>query len=89
MTLLESAETGDQLKALRSLRDILAREIDACDSLRDLASLSARFESVVAKIAGLAADSEKKGDPIDEIAARRTARGGATARTNRTEGVSS
>jgi hypothetical protein len=61
------------LKALRDLRDLLARNIEACDSLRDLASLSGRFQSVLEEIAKLEPPKEA-GDGIDEIAERRTAR---------------
>ena len=63
-----------RLEALEALRSTLARSIDSCDSLRDLASLSARFQAVLAEIDELR-PPEKKGDSIDEIAARRSSRG--------------
>lgn len=86
MSLNESAASGDRLKALQDLRDILAKEIVLCESSRDLAALSARFQSVLSEIA-LLDTTESAGDPIDEIAARRSARGGSTARKRRAEWV--
>ena len=46
------------------------------------APLAARLESVIEQIEKLTPDA-KAGDPLDEIAARRAARGGATARAGR------
>ena len=85
MSLRDSAASGDRISALRDLRDILAGQIVATDSARDVASLTARFQSVLAEIAELESQEQKVGDPLDEIAARRAARGGATARTRRAE----
>ena len=78
MSLSESASTGDRLETLRNLRDILARNIESCDSLRDLASLSGRFQAVLEEIAQLEGPKEQ-GDGIDEIAQRRSARRSSTA----------
>jgi hypothetical protein len=71
--LIESAATGDRLATLRDLRDILATQIQACDSLRDLASLSGRLQAVMDQIAELE-PKKAEGDGIDEIASRRAAR---------------
>ena len=71
--LIETAATGDRLATLRDLRDLLAREIVACESSRDLAALSRQLTDVLAQIEALA-PAEKKGDAVDEIAARRSAR---------------
>ena len=73
MTLLESAESGNRLDTLRDLRDVLARNIQSCDSLRDLSSLTGRMQSVLAEIDELT-PKDPVGDGIDEIAARRSAR---------------
>lgn len=73
MSLRESAESGDRLMTLRALRDHLAASIDACESMRDLAALSGRLQSVLEEIAQLA-PPEQKGDAVDEIAQRRNAR---------------
>lgn len=74
MALSESASSGDRLAALRDLRDILARNVEACDSLRDLGTLSGRLQSVLEEIDRLEGPKEA-GDGIDEIAQRRAARG--------------
>lgn len=73
MSLAEYAESGDRLGALRALRDLLAREIQTCESSRDLASLSGRFQAVMDQIAELE-PKKAEGDGIDEIAHRRAAR---------------
>lgn len=78
MSLSESAQSGDRLRTLRELRDHLAVSIEGCDSLRDLASLSARLQSVLAEIDELGS-GEAGGDVVDEIARRRAARRSGTA----------
>lgn len=88
MSLRESAASGDRVQALKDLRDILAKQITECESGRDLAALTARFQSVLTELAALAKDTGKAGDPVDEIAARRAARGGSTARKRRAAGSS-
>jgi len=71
--LSESAAAGDRLQTLRDLRDLLAQQIQSCDSLRDLSSLSGRLQAVLAEIADLE-PKKAEGDGVDEIAARRAAR---------------
>lgn len=78
MSLSESAQSGDRLRTLRELRDHLAVSIEGCESLRDLASLSARLQSVLAEIDELGS-GEAGGDVVDEIARRRAARRSGTA----------
>lgn len=73
MSLPDSAASGNRLAALNDLRDLLARNIESCDSLRDLASLSGRMQAVLKEIDELS-PKEAAGDSIDEIAARRAAR---------------
>ena len=86
MPLTASAETGDRLATLRDLRDLLARQIEACESMRDLAALSGRLQSVLEQIAELE-PKKAEGDGIDEIAKRRASRrpraGKGSARANR------
>lgn len=72
MTLHEVAATGDRVLTLKALRDVLASEIDDCESGRDLAALSRQMTLVLAEIAELAPTDEV--DAVDEIAARRNAR---------------
>lgn len=71
--LTESAASGDRLETLRDLRDLLAKQIQSCDSLRDLASLSGRLQAVLDQIAVLE-PKKAVGDGIDEIAQRRADR---------------
>lgn len=78
--LSESASTGDRLRTLQDLRDILARQIEACESMRDLAALSGRLQAVLAEIAALE-PKKAEGDGIDEIAKRRTARRSSAAKS--------
>lgn len=72
-SLSASASSGDRLQTLRDLRDLLAVQIEGCESLRDLAALSGRLQAVLSEIAELT-PKEEQGDGIDEIARRRSAR---------------
>lgn len=69
------AAAGDRLVTLRALRDLLAREIEGCESPRDLAALSRQLTLVLADIEELAPPAEQKGTPLDELRRRRSARG--------------
>lgn len=71
--LSKTASAGNRLETLQSLRDLLAREIESCESSRDLAALVTRLQSVLSEIETLA-PAEQKGDVVDEIAKRRAAR---------------
>lgn len=85
MALSESSASGDRLETLKDLRDLLALNIQGCDSLRDLASLSGRLQSVLEEISKLEVPKEA-GDGIDEIAKRRAARrAGAAKGADRTQ----
>lgn len=68
---------ADRLADLNNLRTRLLGAMDEVDADK-LAPLAARFSEVIAQIAELT-PTEKAGDPIDEIAARRTARRSGTA----------
>jgi hypothetical protein len=67
-----AVQTDDRLTSLVALRDALARAIDGCDSLRDLAALSARLTDVLQQIEAIPNKAEVSA--ADEIAARRAAR---------------
>ena len=73
MSLFDLSGQDDRLGQLRHLRALLSEAIDSCESGRDLAALSLRFQSVVAEIEELAG-SGQSATPADEIAARRRAR---------------
>jgi len=85
-SLSEIAATGDRLATLERLRDHLAREIESSQTTaRDLAALSRQLQQVLAEIAELRPPAETKGTPLDELNARRAARGSAPARTAATK----
>lgn len=69
----ESVSGSDQLAALCAVRDEITRDLEACESMRDKAALYLRLTDVLDKIQALR-PPEKKGDAVDEIAARRSAR---------------
>lgn len=72
--------SDDHLVALRALRDSIIADVEVCESMRDKTALYARLESVLKLIPAATPETAKEGDPVDEITARRTARGGATSR---------
>lgn len=69
---------------LKAALGVMWASIEATDPEKR-APLMNQWRALEATIAELESDSEKVGDPIDEIAARRTARGGATARLGRAQ----
>lgn len=69
---------------LKDARDVMWTSISEADPDKR-APLMNQWRALEATIAELEAKTEKTGDPIDEIAARRAARGGATARPGRAE----
>ena len=75
----------DRLKKLQALEAVALESIGTAPADKR-ASLIAQYRALLAEIESLQAASEKAGDPLDEIAARRTARGGATARLGRAQG---
>ena len=79
MSLLDAASSGDHLRALQELRDLLARRIESTDSGRDTAALSRQLADVLSQIAALSPTTEV--DRVDEIAARRSARRAGAAKT--------
>lgn len=70
--LSDVVHAGDRRASLEALRDTLATAIDNCDSLRDLAALSARLTDVLIQIESMPATAEVS--PADEIAERRASR---------------
>lgn len=69
----------DDLKTARTLMWDSMTEADPDKR----ASLMNQWRALDASIAELEGMAKKTGDPIDEIAARRSARGGSTARSGR------
>jgi hypothetical protein len=73
---------ADRVTDLEALRDLLwASLAEAPASAR--AALAAQYRGTLAELAELAVQTEKVGDPLDEIAARRAARGVAASGSGR------
>jgi len=70
-----------RLEDLERLRGVLWESIETADPEKR-APLAARLESVIEQIEKLTPQA-KAGDPVDEIAKRRTARGAGTAASKR------
>lgn len=73
---------------LKAKRDFVWESVQACD-VDKRAPLINQWRALDATIAELDGKAVKAGDPVDEIAARRSARGGATARAGRADRSSS
>lgn len=73
MTDLSAVTSGDYLAALEATRDAIVADLGACESMRDKAALYNRLESTL-KLIKDAKPAEQKGDALDEIAQRRSAR---------------
>jgi len=70
-----AAASDDRVATLRAMRDVIARQlVDPSTPARELAALTGRMQSLLAEIAELAPVTTK-GTPLDELNARRTARG--------------
>ena len=67
---------------LKTARDVMWDSITEADADKR-APLMNQWRALEATIATLESETGKAADPIDEIAARRSARGGATARPGR------
>ena len=72
----------DELKAAQK---VMWESIVSADADKR-APLMNQWRALEATIAELESQVQKAGDPLDEIAARRAARGGATARTRAAKG---
>ena len=69
---------ASRLSDLERLRDLLWDSLSQADPDKR-ASLAAQYRATLAELDVLSKDVGKAGDPLDEIAARRSARGVATA----------
>lgn len=67
---------------LREARDVMWQSIVECDPDKR-APLMNQWRALEATIAELELSAGKAADPVDEISARRAARGGSTARAGR------
>lgn len=76
---------ADRLESLRALESLLWESLEACPEGKR-APLAAQYRATLAEVDVLEREAGKVADPVDEIAARRSARGGATARPRGTAG---
>lgn len=74
-----------RLDELKAARDVMWDSMAASDPEKR-APLMNQWRALELTIAELESKTNKVGDPVDEIAARRAARGGSTARSGRAEG---
>lgn len=70
-----------RLTGLVALRDTLARSIDKCESMRDLAALSRQLTDVLEQIEAVA-PTKAEVDGVDEIAHRRASRRAGTTKSS-------
>ena len=68
----------DRAESLERLRDVLWESIEKADPEKR-APLAAQYRATLSELADVSKDSGKASDPLDEIAARRSARGVAAA----------
>jgi hypothetical protein len=73
---------ADRKADLEALRDLLWVSLQATDPDKR-ASLAAQYRGTLAELAELDRGAGKAGDPLDELTARRAARGVATSRKGR------
>ena len=84
MPLYTVSRKGNRLEQLKKLRDTLAKAIDECESMRDLAALSRQYRETIREIEDLEGGAQD-GDEIGDLLAERRADGKPGAvRTRRT-----
>lgn len=84
MPLYTVSRKGKRLEQLKKLRDTLAKAIDECESMRDLAALSRQYRETIREIEDLEGGAQD-GDEIGDLLAERRADGKPGAvRTHRT-----
>ena len=81
---VSEAATRSRLEALKAARDALADQIDQGGGT--VAQCVAQFRAVLAEIEQIEAPSAQKGTPLDELEARRAARGADAKGSSRAKG---
>lgn len=74
MPLYTVSRKGSRLEQLKKLRDTLAKAIDNCESMRDMAALSRQYRDTIREIEEIEGASDN-GDEISEILQKREADG--------------
>lgn len=70
----EVIQAGVTVSSLEAMRDQIAADLELCEAMRDKAALYLRLADVLKTLEELR-PQVVKGDSVDEIAARRAARG--------------
>lgn len=70
---LSQAVSSDKVKALEAVRDSVVADLEVCSTMRDRAALYLRLLDVMARL-DEARPAETEGDPVDEIAQKRSNR---------------
>ena len=70
MPLYTVSRKGSRLEQLKKLREMLAKAIDTCESMRDLAALSRQYRETIREIEEIEGANDD-GDEIGEILAER------------------
>lgn len=65
--LMQAAKSGDRLRALIELRDLLAKRLEAGPADRDLAALSRQFVQVTAEIEEIRGQTETKPTSLSDM----------------------
>lgn len=73
MSLIDSAASGDRLKALEALRDHLATAMQETDDVRALGTLAGQYRQVLSEVAELSKGKGAKSG-LDELLDRRASR---------------
>lgn len=83
-SLYETSETGSRFQQLVELRNKVAKAIDSCESMRDLASLSRQYREIIKEIEEIEGNGNE--DEIADILKGREADGKSRAvRPNRSK----
>lgn len=74
MPLYTVSRKGNRLEQLKKLRDTLAKAIDTCESMRDLATLSRQYRETIREIEEIEG-ANNHGDEVSDILGERAADG--------------
>lgn len=74
MQMVDKNARGSRLECLKALSDVLAEQIDNCDSSRDLPQLARQYRETIKEIAEIEG-AKVENDEIGEILSRRKTNG--------------
>ena len=73
-SLADTMSKATTIACFEHLRDLIAADLEVCNSMRDRAALYLRMSDCLKVLAELAPKAVEDGDAVDEIAARRAQR---------------